>query len=235
MPNPIPLDRVVDTALIYVLKRQVQGRPTTVRQLSKRIGLGVSTIKGKLEEEEVDYVLIMQDEDSWSSSDLEIAIRAVPEKIAMRNNLTTEEIHDSYLAIFGNDDPVEKEAMTEVDREEAINNSDPYYPYRITTAEYRKMKDKLIGYFDLVAYAKKHGYAGSAVWRAVGGDRLILEFATPMWRPYIYQGSRYYSKEVLKHLPDLLLTYKKDRTGKVKEQKRRRRVAGAKLIESSWR
>lgn len=226
MPKPIPLGEVLDVTVSYLIRRQLQGRPTTLRQMSKRIGLGVPTIRGILEKNQVVYYLISHSEDSWSASSTEIAIRTMPEELARRNNLTQHQIEESYRKIFGDEEPqpIKRNRRGDNLRKppedpimEAVNNADPYYQYRIDGEEFKRLKDKLLDYHTLIKEVRKRGYPGSAALRAVGGDRMKYELASPVWRPYVYRNRRFYHKDVLNHLNDLYKTYKKAKTGRKKK------------------
>lgn len=222
MPTPIPIGEVLDVTVAYLIRRQLQGRPTTLRQLSKRIGLGVPTIRGLLEKSQVEYILISHNETKWSASATEIAIKSMPENIARRSHLTKSQVEESYEKIFGEEEltPVVKEVKLPKKEDPvlaAVVNVDPYYEYRITADEYRRLKDDLFDYKTLIKEVRKRGYPGAAVLRAVGGDRMRYELVTPVWRPYVYRNRRYYHKEVLKHLNDLYRTYKKAKTGRKKK------------------
>lgn len=236
MPRPIPMEEVLDTAVVYILKRQVSGRPTTLRQLSKRVGLGVATTRGELDAGGVEYVLIAHDEETWAMSAMEIVIRSIPESLSAAVGFTLKEVENSFREIFGDSEPVPVDpTVVEEEVSATVSDSDPYYIYRITAAEYRKMKKDLISYPELKERAKKEGYSGSALLRAVGGNRLTEKFAHPRWRPYIYQGSRFYKREVLKHLSDLQLTYKDREVSKTKEKKRKMRASSlASLMEERF-
>ena len=221
MPKPIPLSDVLDVTVAYVIRRQLQGRPTTLRQLSKRIGLGVPTIRGIMEKHQVDYVLIPHN-DSWAASSTEIAIRTMPEAIAARSNLTQIQVEVSYRKIFGDEEPepLEEEEVTVSEEDPimaAVSNVDPYYAYRIDINQYNRMRGELFDYGTLIKEVKKRGYSGAAVLRAVGGDRMKYELVSPVWRPYVYRNRRFYHKDVLQHLNDLFKTYKKAKTAKKKK------------------
>lgn len=226
MPNPVAIGEVLDVALTYILRRQFQGRPTTVRQVSKRIGLGISTVKTLFEQYNVVYVLFSQDEE-WSSTAVEIAIRSMPEYLAERNGFTLSDIETSFNRLFGEGgaEKLEEDSLLfqvePLRTEEAlvlseIHEMDPYHAYRIDTNQFKVMKPHLISLEDLKAEAKRKGYPTSAIMRAVGGDRMRYGLVSPVWRPYVYRNIRYYLKDVLNHLPEVFQTYKRPKTGQKK-------------------
>lgn len=229
MPRPILFSDVIDIAVSYVAKRQLQGRPTTMRQLAKRIGLGSSTIKGVLEQHGVQYVLIPYDDKHWSQSNIEIVLSTLPENIAVRNGFSVEEIEKSFERLFEEEpEPVEQEEDgIEADIEtDPVLNLDPYAPYRITSAQYQALRNELIDFPTLVEEGKKRGYPYRAIFRAVGGDRMRYKLPSAVWRPYFYKKKRYYLKEVLNHLNEVYLTYKNDNTADLKRYRRKRAVEG---------
>lgn len=229
MPKPIPMEQVIDVVVSYVVKRQLQGRPTTLRQVSKRVGLGTSTIKGQLEYYLVQYVLIPYGEKDWVTSSIEIAIASMPDLLAERNNFTVQQIEESYNRFLGG---VKLELMEEEGEEEdeeeidPVTNMDPYYPYRINTQQYQALKNELIAYQELVREAKERGYSGSAIMRSVGGDRMRYIILGPLWRPYVYRNKRFYLREILNHLNQSYKSYSVEGTADLKRWRRRKSQPG---------
>lgn len=233
MPKSVPMEQVIDVVVLYIVKRQLQGRPTTLRQVSKRVGLGAPTIKAQLEKYSVKYVLIPYGEKEWVTSSTEIAIQSMPSRLAERNGLTIEQVEQSYVDILDSVElePLESEVEEEEDVEELdpVTNMDPYYPYRIDTNQYQALKHELIDYRGLIREARKRGYSGSAIMRAVGGDRMRYALPGPLWRPYVYRNKRYYLREVLNHLNQCYRTYKLEKTGEKKRYRRKKNLETAVL------
>lgn len=220
MPHPIPMEDVIDVLIIYLAKRQMQGRPTTLRQMSKRIGLGAPVLKAELEKNAVQYILIPHGERDWVTSSTEIAIVSLPEKLASRNGLSLEKIEESFQKYFGKHglEPIDlDDQLTVGDR---VLDMDPYAPYRITTDQYRALKSQLISYPQLIQEARERGYSGRAVERAVGGNRLRYGLASELWRPYVFRNHRYYLREVLNYLAESYTTYLMDSTAEKKKNQR---------------
>lgn len=225
MPKSIPMEQVIDVVVSYVVKRQVQGRPTTLRQLSKRVGLGAPTIKGILEKHLVQYVLIPYGKKDWVTSGIEIAITAMPDMLAERNHFTVQQVEESYQRFLGDMklEPVEEEEYEDEEGEiDPVTNMDPYAPYRINTEQYQTLKHELIPYLELIREARKRGFSGSAVMRATGGDRMRYELPGPLWRPYVYRNKRFYLREVLNHLNQSYKTYKLSGTADLKRYNKRK-------------
>lgn len=232
----IPLEFVIDVEVFYIVKRQLQGRPTTLRQVCKRVGLGAPMVKGILEKNRVQYILIAYGEKDWVTSGIEIAIKSLPENIAIRNGYTTQQIEDAYEKYFG-DYVLEKvEETVPIDpgtifkrggpkeEEDPVLAADPYAYYRIDTPQFQVLKHELIAYSDLIKEAMDRGYSGSAIRRATGGHRLIYELAGPLWKPYMYKNKRYYLREVLNHLNQSYKTYKFPKTGTLKMNNRKKKL-----------
>lgn len=236
MPKPVALNEIVNVVLVYVVKRQRQGRPTTLRQVSKRVGVGAPTIQSLLDEAKVLYYVIAYGED-YRKHKVEVAIRTLPEKVAIRAGLTVEMVEKSYRDVFGEGEP---QIIQEIEPSENRGEEtpalglkgevigDPYAPYRIGSDEYRKLEKRLITYEDLIRQGRERGAAGSAVMRAVGGDRMKYPLVSSLWRPYVYRNHRYYLKEVLKNLDEVYTTYKHPAYGEIKKKRFKRAQAEAK-------
>lgn len=224
MAKIVPMEHVIDVALSYIVKRQIQGRPTTLRQVSKRVGLGVSTVKGQFEKYAVQYVLIPFEEDNWTSSAIEVAVSSMPEKLAERNRFTVQQVEESYKNFMGDIElwPLEEGEEGEWEDRElgAITNMDPYYPYRIDTQQFQALKHELITFPELIEEGKKRGYSGAAIIRSVGGHKMVYALPGPLWRPYVYRNKRYYLKEVLNHLNQSYITYRSAVTAGKKRHRR---------------
>lgn len=229
MPRPIPLEQVVDVVVSYVVRRQIQRRPTTLRQVSKRVGLGVPTVKAQLEKAGVQYVLIPYGEKEWVTSGIEILITSMSERLAERNFFTVQQVEQSYRDFIGDVEllPLEEEEEGDDEDFDPVENMDPYYPYRIDTKQYQALKHELIDYQTLIREARERGYSGSAIMRSVGGDRMRYALPGPLWRPYVYRNKRYYLREVLNHLNQSYKNYKLSHTAEKKRYRRRKNLEKA--------
>lgn len=224
MPKPVTFKELAAVVLTYVIKRQRQGRPTTLRQVSKRVSMGVPTVLHYLDLEKVNYIILAYGNDQRDHK-TEIAIRSIPAALAARMVYTVAQVEESYRAIFGEGetpvvykaDPANARAdKAGLLRAEVVN--DPYGPYRIDSESYRALKKNLIAYDELIKLVRERGIPGSAAMRAVGGDKLRYPLASPVWRPYIYRNHRFYHKDVLKHLDEVYTTYKHPAYGERKKK-----------------
>jgi hypothetical protein len=221
MPKAIPMEQVIDVVVFYLAKRQIQGRPTTLRQLSKRVGLGAPTVKAELEKHMVQYILIPYGDRIWVTSSIEIVLVTMPEKLAARNGFKLEDIEASYNRYFGEEELEPLDDEGEVEDIDPVTNMDPYAPYRITTRQYQALKHELISFPELIREGQKRGYAGRAIERATGGNRMRYALPGPLWRPYVYRNHRYYMREVLNYLHQAFATYKLPGTADLKSYRRR--------------
>jgi len=237
---------LLDSVLTYLIRRQMQGRPTTVRQVAKRVGLGHQIIKALMEKNKVDFVLIPIDSSrkSWTQNTIEVAIRDLPDLIAERNNFKAEEVRQSYIDIFGEPEPLptvtkvgKKKAPLAKARPDEVNPQtyDPYYLYRITTEEYQTLKNDLITLDELLAEARRKKYPLRAVRRATGGDRMKYRLASPVWRPYVYRNKRFYLRDVLQKLHECYRTYQHAETAEKKWRQRREQIGGKTEMRASTR
>jgi hypothetical protein len=225
MPK-VPNEELIYTAVRYLGRRQLQGRPTTLRQLSKRMGIGGSRILGIFEQFYVIYTLIPYAERSFISQ-IEVLLKEVPELIAERSGVPKENLEQAYVRLL-EEVEVEKEDLLTVyphtladeDMLNPVETVDALVYYRITEDQFQTMLPELISYEQLMKAAKKRGYRGSAIWRATGGDRMEYKLPGPLWRPYIFRKKRYYLKEVLNYLDQSDLTYKKPSTARLRREKR---------------
>ena len=226
MPKSVGINEVAPVVLAYIIKRQQQGRPTSLRQVSKRVSLGMPTIRTCLDREKTLYYEIAYG-GHILSHEIEIAVRSISERMASAIGVSVAEVEESYRRIFGEGEP---DIVRTVESPIKVSNKpslvtlkaevvgDPYAPFRIEREEYRRIKKNLISYASLIQEARLQGVPGSAVMRAVGGDRLRYSPVSPAWRPYIYRNHRYYARDVLKRLDEVFLTYKHRNYG---ERKRR--------------
>lgn len=225
MPK-VPDNEVIYTAVRYLGRRQLQGRPTTLRQLSKRIGLGGPRVLGIFEQFRVVYTLIPYAERSFISQ-IEVLLKEVPEPIAERAGVPKNSLEQSYVRLVEAVEINEEDLLTvtphtlaDEDMLEPTEAVDALVYYRITEDQLQTMLPELITYEQLMEYAKKKGYRGSAIWRATGGDHMQYKLPGPLWRPYIFRKKRYYLKELLNYLDESDLTYAKPSTARKRREQR---------------
>lgn len=93
MPHPIPRWDLVRVAVQYLHRRQQRDEPTTLEQLSKRLGVGVKTILDLLEDEKVVYSLYGSAKKSYTKS--RIFVSDLPEHLEMDFGISRSELIDS--------------------------------------------------------------------------------------------------------------------------------------------
>lgn len=232
MPHPIPQQKILSRILRYIINRQISNRPTTLLQTAKTIGIGANSIKRYLEVSHIDYVLICHF-NKTSAAMTEILIRDIPnewlEEISLRKvryqyvltGISGKAIRNSFKSIIGK---AKIREVSPVGESEIFEEDvDYYFPYRINDRQFEILKDRLISFPELCRIAVEQGYTCSAIIRAVGGYKMLYNFPSPIWRPYIYRGDRFYSREVLKVLDESDKTYASLLTGmktKIRRQKK---------------
>jgi hypothetical protein len=231
MPHPIPLDRVVPTAVGYLARRQIARRPTTLRQLSKRMGLGSTTITGMFETHGGIVYHLVRHGNRTRQGNIEIFLEKVPVELAESANISLEELESSFREHFRNGSPRPLPAAERINsgipgepNRPLVDDIDPYHAYRIREDEFEVLRPELITMRELMAHARAQGYSYSAIVRAVGGDKMRFQLAGPTWRPYIFRNKRYYLRAVLANLAESDATYKYPSTA---GRKRARRVAAS--------
>lgn len=226
MPSPIPTAKVLETALSYLVRRQLQGRPTSVRNLSKRMGLGGSTLLAKMRQEEGLEFMLVQHSEEFIQGKVEILIRDLPPFWYGFLGVDAETLKESFDALLPEGAaPLEDDPTILAPEEVRISDAetlDPYHPYRITEEQFYTLRPHLITSRELFNEATKRGYSSSAISRATGGDRMRFKIVGPLWRPYIYQGKRYFLREVLSVLEQSYKSYKFRSTATRKRLKRER-------------
>src|SRR5690606_6990650 len=100
----------------YLVKRQVENRPTTLYQMAKRMGYGIEHLKGLMEEERVEYILIPHgDETNYKTT--EILIRSIPQSIVVELGIANQRVEESFSAAFGEIEPISKIDLPEIEVE----------------------------------------------------------------------------------------------------------------------
>jgi hypothetical protein len=203
----------IEIAVTYLVKRQLQGRPTTMRQLGKRMGIMSGRVLDAIEAQGVLYVLVTHEElagrVTWGHSNTEVMLQHVPEYYAKIIGVSVDEIEKSFTDIYGEQPkphPRYKQALA--NGEPIAESLDPFAGYRIDRDKYEALKVHLITFDELVQVAREKGFSVAAIRRATGGDRMRLPLPSFFWRPYVYGKKRFYLKDVLYHLGESDLTYR---------------------------
>lgn len=228
----------VEIAVTYLAKRQLQGRPTTLRQLGKRMNFVSGAVLDAMEERGVRYALIPHDEIGsrvrWGQSKTEVMLRYVPENYAKILGVSVGEVEKSFTRIFGeNPKPVAEYVEAQEYEAYVAEKVDPFSDYRISRDKYEAIKKDLITFEELMQVAREKGFSVSAIRRATGGDRMSLPLPSFFWRPFVLGKKRFYLKDLLYHLDESDKTYT-DRTKR--DQKRMGRYGtpdGKKFIRFS--
>lgn len=208
-----------------ILTRQINHRPTTLYQVYIQHSIGVDWMKGILEKEKVRYILVPHGE-KFRINTTEILIYKVPKDILevvstrkhgkyyVPSGITKETIRESF-AYFSKELKLKKHAVVEYRK--VRNDSpgqqlspeeqaDPYFKYRITKEEFEVLKSQLIKRNELMRIAKEKGYTYNQIRRAVGEPKMRFKLVNEKWRPYVYQGDRYF------HINVLDILYESDKT-----------------------
>lgn len=237
MPHPIPLEDRLRRILVYIGRRQIELRPTTLWQIESVLGIGVDTLRAVLEEKGVEYLLISYFEKKDNRS-TEILISSIPDYIYpeiayvfinvhrnMETGITPEKIKSSYQKLI---DLAEVEITTGpkdqlLSPEQAV---DIAYGKRLNKHQFEVMSHGLIKSTKLRTIIREKGYSKDIYNRIT--NKYNRNFAS-YWNPYIYDGDYYFVKEVLNHLLDLEKFYKREHDLKASRLKRKRVVEQKKL------
>lgn len=215
----------VEVAVFFLVKRQLQGRPTTLRLLSKRIGLAASRLLDAVEVYGIRYVLVSHEElrgrVARGQNNTEVLLSYMPKDYALRLNIEAERVEESFRSVMGEDpEPVDEFVEAQEKGIEVAEKLDPFSGYRITKDKYEVLKNNLITFEELVQIGREQGYSVAAIRRATGGDRMRYQLPSFFWRPYVLGKKRYYLKDVIDHLPESDRTYKS--RGKLDKVRRER-------------
>lgn len=229
MPRWIPETQILVDAVRYLCARQLADRPTTLRQLSQRMGLGAPTLLGRFEKAYVHYVLIPYGK-GWGNGNIEILLQEIPDKLAEETGIENQELLSTYEKILKTREAefLEKQERITVPEDspgeelEPYEEMDPYAPYRIGLQEFRMLEHQLISYAELREIARERGYKSTAIMRATGGDRMRYKLPSMHWRPYVFRNKKYYLKEILRHLSESDRMYKNPLTALLKRDARQR-------------
>lgn len=203
---------MLELATIYLTKRQLQGRPTTLRRLGKRMGISASQVLDGLESKGLRYVLLAHEElggrKKRGTTNTEVLLSHVPEAYAKSISLDAQAVEESFREVFRSDpEPVDDYVEAQEAGQVIADTLDPFAPYRITPDKYEVLKEFLITFEELVQVAREQGYAVSAIRRACGGDRMREPLPSFFWRPYVLGKKRFYLKDVVDHLVESDKTY----------------------------
>lgn len=228
-------------SLRFVLCRQIANRVTTLYQLYNNVSTGTDYLKGILEKAKVEYVLIPHSE-KFHRRTTEILISHIPEDTIeaistvkkgrkyISTGITAESIKESYNHLFGQIDvkhyaPIEYRKVREDTPGDDLSieeQSDPYVKYRIEKEEFEGLKDQLIKRDNLMQIAKYRGFTYNQIRRAVGEPKMRFKLVNENWRPYVYQGDRYFHISVLDFLYESDKTYFTPFEGRQQRAKRLR-------------
>lgn len=90
MPKPIPRWDMTRVLVQYLVTRQLEKRPVTVKEMSNRMGVGASVIFEMLNKEKIEYTRIPA-RIGWDSED-RIILTSIPDKLVIQQKLPKEKI-----------------------------------------------------------------------------------------------------------------------------------------------
>lgn len=197
LQKPYPEWAVPRMLLGYIGRKQVEGRPVTLFNMSKRIGLGINRLLALLEEHKVTYSLI-QHEEVYSPRTTEVILDYIPHDLAMDAGIDAEKISQIYRQTMkaSAPDPVDPKKV------------DPFYGRRLDSRKFEMFSYMLISLQELKVAAKEAGYGRNLVLRSVGS---IRGFKPPskLWIPLIYKRRKYFYRQILEHLHECEKTSKR--------------------------
>lgn len=200
MPRQIPYYDLIFHILRYLVNRQIDQRPTTLYQLSKRMGYGVDHIQGILEGEKVEYVLIDHGEGADYRT-TEILLKSIPEFIVLQLGIGNEKIEAAFVSVLDKVEPISKSNLPNSDVE-IIDLIDPIAKYRIQNRTFDILKPYLMSGQQLSRKISRKGYPKTFVDFKLLGENLY-EKLSPVWRPYIHSGKAYFLKSCLAHVREI--------------------------------
>lgn len=242
-PKTLSYKDQLQTLLTYQVRRQLQGRPTTLRQLSKRMGLGAPYVQGLLERSSIQYSLISYvDTPKTHLDNVEILLGSMPEKLAAEMGVDLEALAYSYNRVMREEteplERVEERKTPTLPGEEVLeelDSVDPYARYRISEEQYAALRHQLISFQELMTEARMRGYKTTAIRKATGGSRMRYPLAGPLWRPYLVGKKRYYLRELLKNLDQSDKMYLHQSVAKRRKAARKGKEEPQKLIDFGGR
>ena len=200
MPRQIPYYDLLFHVLRYLLLRQVGGRPTTLYQLSKRMGYGVGHIQGLLEAERVEYVLVSHGE-KLDDRTTEILVKKIPQTVVVELGIDNGTTQAAFNAVLGEVEPLTKLKLPDSNVQMA-DLVDPVAKYRIQERTLEILKSELLSHQQLSAKLVRKGYPKNFVFVRLVKARLYEELS-PVWRPFYYGTATYFLKKCLRHLHEL--------------------------------
>lgn len=210
MPRPIPYYDLIFHILRYLVNRQIKERPTTLYQMSKRMGYGVEHIQSILEREKVGYVFINHSE-AVDDRTTEILIKSIPQSIVIQLGIDNQKIEAAFISILESIETDEK----------LIDRIDPIAKYRIEDRAFEVLKPHLISWRKLSQELVRRGYPKHFVWIRLTKENLY-ENLSPVWRPYYYKRNIYFLKKCLQHTRELAPYFKPTGTAKVRRNKHKK-------------
>lgn len=214
MPRPIPDWKVPYVLVMYLAKRQLDGRPTTLKEVTDRLGLGSAYLLGILEKFKVRYALINHNEkNTYSPKTTEVVLGEIPEDLAFDTGVSRERLILSYEKIFNTRE------MPDLVGPEKV---DAFDKKRLTERQFKVLEPFMITRLQLLKLGMEAGYSQHILLRAMG-EAGRFKPPSSVWLPHIYRGKYYYAREVLNHLEECEQTYRRERyTRKYKEEKKRK-------------
>ena len=188
LKKPYPEWAIPRMLLGYIGRKQVERRPVTLFNMSKRIGFGVSRLLALLEEHKVTYSLI-QHEEKYNARTTEVLLDHIPHDLAMDAGINAEKISQIYREIM------DEAASEPVDPKQV----DPYHGRRLDNRKFEMFSYMLISHEELKAAGKEAGYSKDLILRATGSTP---GFKPPskIWIPLMYRNRKFYYREILEHL-----------------------------------
>jgi hypothetical protein len=200
MPRQIPYYDLLFHSIRYLLNRQVVHRPTTLYQLSKRMGYGVEHLQGLLEAERVEYVLVSHGE-KLDDKTTEILIRSIPETVVVELGVGNPEIEAAFISTLDNIEPIAKLDLPE-SNVQMVDLVDPLAKYRIQDRTFEIMKPELLRWQEVNTKLVRKGYA-KMFFRDRFLEGKLYEELSPVWRPFYYGVSTYFLRKCLQHVHEL--------------------------------
>lgn len=200
MPRQIPYHDLLFHVMRYLVRRQIAQRPTTLYQLSKRMGYGVDHIQGIFEIEKIKYVLIPHNE-NLSHQTTEILLQEIPESLVLELGISNNQVKESLEAVIERIEPIAQINLP--DSEEKIRDLvDPDAKYRIQKRTFEILESNLLTEKEVERKLIRKGFPDQ-FFRLKFLEYRLYEQVSPIWRPYFYGKSTYFLKGCLKAAHEL--------------------------------
>lgn len=98
MPRPIPRWDISRILVQYLVRRQLEKRPATLKQISNRLGVAVDYFLALLDAEKIQYTRITAGV-GWERED-KLVITGIPEKLVLQQHLPKEKILEAGKEIL---------------------------------------------------------------------------------------------------------------------------------------